>query len=120
MGELLAAWLPARRPIVVLSGVIEMAFVIGILMPVTSHDTAIAAIVFLLGSLSHSHCSGERRVWAVDGAPPVVDYLRAGALRRRMTNAPAVSASFSSRSLSAISVTDRSLNPLRQASTRRW
>jgi uncharacterized membrane protein len=47
MLEMLPAWLPARRLIVIAGGGIELAFGIGILMPATSHAAAIAMIVFL-------------------------------------------------------------------------
>jgi uncharacterized membrane protein len=62
MVEMLPAWLPARKLIVVLSGVIELAFTIGILMPVTSHYTAIATIVFLFAAAPLNVYSACHRV----------------------------------------------------------
>jgi uncharacterized membrane protein len=47
MLEMLPPWVPSRKLVILLSGVLELAFAIGILIPAISRLTAIAAIVFL-------------------------------------------------------------------------
>ena len=62
MLEMLPPWVPQRRAVVLLSGVLELAFAIGILIPPISHRTAIAAVVFLFLAAPLNIYSAYQRV----------------------------------------------------------
>jgi uncharacterized membrane protein len=60
--EMLPPWVPCRKLIVLLSGFLELAFAIGILIPAASRLTAIVAIVFLFLAAPLNVYSAYRRV----------------------------------------------------------
>jgi uncharacterized membrane protein len=55
-------WAPFRKPIVLLSGLLELAFAIGILIPATSRLTAIVAVAFLFLATPLNVYSAYRRI----------------------------------------------------------
>jgi uncharacterized membrane protein len=61
MLEMLPRWAPFRKLVVLLSGFLELAFAIGILIPATSRLTAIAAIAFLFLAAPLNVYSAYRR-----------------------------------------------------------
>lgn len=62
MLEMLPPWVPARKLVVLLSGLLELAFAIGILVPSISRLTATSAIVFLFLATPLNIYSAYRRV----------------------------------------------------------
>jgi uncharacterized membrane protein len=62
MVEMLPTWAPFRKLVILLSGLLELAFAIGILIPATSRLTAIVAIAFLFLATPLNVYSANRRV----------------------------------------------------------
>lgn len=62
MLEMLPPWVPARRAVVIASGVLELCFALGLLIPASARATAWIAIAFILAATPLNIYAASRRV----------------------------------------------------------
>lgn len=62
MLEMLPAWVPGRKMVVLLSGLLELALAIGILIPASSHFASLIAITFLVAATPLNVYSAYQKV----------------------------------------------------------